>query len=150
MRAQQIAAERGYETGRELEYWLAAESQLVWKPALRLEEKTDALIARFRLAEVQPHEVQLYIDAQSIALMGEVKTEELVDGMQVHGNEFRYGQIYREVSLPAPIDPDKAKARLSDGVLTVSLPKPRPEAERKPPKAPARPKKAKLKELKKG
>jgi HSP20 family protein len=121
---------------------LAAESQLVWKPELRLEESTDALVAKFRLPEVQSPDVQVYIDPQRIVILAEAKPGEPVEGIQVHGDEFRYGQIYREVCLPVPIDPAKAKARLGDGVLTVSLPKPKLEAERKPAKAPARRKKA--------
>jgi len=149
LRAHQIATERGYEAGHPLDDWLAAERQLVWKPALRLEENKDALIAKFRLPEVQPQNVQVYIDPQSILILGEATSEEPVEGAQVHGDEFRYGQIYREVGLPAPIDPAQAKVRLSDGVLTVSLPKPKPEVERKQPKASARRRKVKPPKAKK-
>jgi HSP20 family protein len=147
-RAQQIAAERGYEAGRELDNWLTAESQLVWKPELRLEERTDGLVAKFRLPEVQPQDVQVYIEPQTLIILGQTITEATTEGVQIYGDEFRYGQIYREISLPVPIEPARAKARLSDGVLTVSLPKLKTEAQPKP-EASARRKAAQPKEPKK-
>lgn len=142
-RAQQIAASRSG-ASNPLENWLTAEGELFWKPEVQLQESEDALIAKFRLPEVQFDDVQVYVDPQSIIIMGS-KSEGLTNGTQVHYSDFRYGQIYREMNLPASVAPGKAKARLSDGVLTVTLPKPKPEAERKSPKPPARPRKAKSK-----
>jgi HSP20 family molecular chaperone IbpA len=143
IRAQQIAAERGYQTNP-LENWVAAESQLFWKPEAQLQESEDAFIAKFRLPEVQADDVQVYLDPQSVIIMG-TKTGGSNNGTQVRYSDFRYGQIYREIPLPEPIDPDKAKAKLTEGVLVVSLPKPRPEVKPKPPQASARSRKAKPK-----
>ena len=143
-RAQQITTQRSYGVSNPLEDWLTAESELFWKPEVQLQESEDALIAKFRLPEVQFDDVQVYVDPQSIIIMGS-KSESLTNGTQLHYSDFRYGQIYRGMNLPVPVAPDKAMARLSDGVLMVTLPKPKPEAERKSPKAPARPRKAKSK-----
>lgn len=148
IRAQQIAAERGYETGRELDNWLMAENQLVWKPELRLEERADGLVAKFWLPDVQPQDVGVYLEPHTLILLGQTRTEGATEGVQVYGDEFRYGQIYREVGLPATIEPRRAKARLSDGVLTVSLPKLKAEAQ-PPPEASARRRTPKPKSVKK-
>lgn len=139
-RAHQLAARRGYQSGDQLEDWLAAESQLFWKPEARLQEKADALIAEFRLPEVRHEDVRVFVDPYNVIVLGEAKAEELAGGVRLHYSDFRYGQIYRQVDLPAPIDPNKAKARLRSGVLTVSLPK--PKGKRKRTAASTRPKKA--------
>lgn len=37
--------------------------------------------------------------------------------------EFRTGAHYRSITLPAPLDPDRAEARFERGMLVLSLPK---------------------------
>lgn len=124
VRAHELAVERGYGPGHELDDWLRAESQLVWKPELHLEEHPHALVVKFRLPGIQPEDIHVWIDHRSLTLLGEVPPEEPAEEVRVHGSEFRYGQIYRQVEFPTSIEPGKAKARLNDGVLTITLPKP--------------------------
>jgi HSP20 family molecular chaperone IbpA len=69
--------------------------------------------------------VHLFVAAERILLLGEAQGERVTEGMRVHSDEFRYGPIFREVWLPRAIDPGRAKARLSEGVLTLVLPKPK-------------------------
>lgn len=126
-RAYELAARRGYAPGHELDDWLAAENQLVWKPELRLEEAPHAFILKFRLPGVRAEDLCLYAEAERVLLLGEARTESVAEDVCVHGDEFRYGPIFREVWLPHPVDPTRARARLRDGVLAVTLPKPKAE-----------------------
>ncbi|MCS6817678.1 MAG: Hsp20 family protein [Blastocatellia bacterium] len=126
-RAYELAARRGYAPGHELEDWLTAESQLVWKPELRLEEHPQEFVLKFRLPGVRATDVRVVTEAERVLLLGEARVEGTTEGVRVHGDEFRYGPIFREVWLPQPVDSTRAKARLSDGVLTVTLPKPKAE-----------------------
>ncbi len=126
-RAYELAAQRGYAPGHELDDWLAAEGQLVWKPELRLEEHPHEFVLKFRLPGVRAADVRVLTEAERVLLLGEARLESVAEGVRVHGDEFRYGSIFREVWLPQPVDPTRARARLSDGVLTVTLPKPKAE-----------------------
>jgi|FaiFalFF_MnMetaG_3_1042247.scaffolds.fasta_scaffold00300_8 HSP20 family molecular chaperone IbpA len=126
-RAYELAARRGYAPGRELDDWLTAESQLVWKPELRLEEHPRAFVLKFRLPGVHAADLRLSVEAERFLLLGEARAESVAEDVRVHRDEFRYGIVFREVWLPQPIDPARARARLSEGVLTVTLPRPRVE-----------------------
>ncbi|GBC76698.1 Spore protein SP21 [bacterium HR08] len=126
-RAYELAARHGYAPGRELDDWLAAEAQLVWKPEMRLEEHPRELVLKLRLPGVRAEDVRFFVAAERVLLLGEARAESAAEGVRVHGDEFRYGPIFREVWLPQAIDPIRAKARLSDGVLTLVLPKPKTE-----------------------
>jgi len=126
-RAYELAARHGYAPGHELDDWLTAESQLVWKPELRLEEHPRAFVVKFRLPGVRAEDLRLSVEAERVLLLGEARAESVAEDVYVHSDEFRYGVIFREVWLPQPIDPARARARLSEGVLTVTLPRPRAE-----------------------
>jgi HSP20 family molecular chaperone IbpA len=143
LRAEQIAAERSY-TSSPLENWVAAENQLFWKPEAQVRETEREITAKFRLPEVQGEDVQIYADSQSIVVTG-TQANGPGNGAKVLYSDFRSGQIYREMELPGPVDLQKAKARLTDGVLVLSLPKPQPQVEVVPTKVPAKAKKAKAK-----
>ncbi len=45
------------------------------------------------------------------------------ENVTYHYREIDYGQIHREVMLPAPVKTDKVEAILEDGYLTLHLPK---------------------------
>lgn len=45
------------------------------------------------------------------------------NGVRYVRRERRFGSLSRRVTLPAPVRQEKAKARLTDGVLTLTLPK---------------------------
>jgi HSP20 family molecular chaperone IbpA len=129
VRAHQLAVERGSGPGHELDDWLRAESQLVWKPEMHLEEHPHTLVVKFRVPGIRCEDIQVWIDRRSLVLLGEAQPEEPAEDVRVHDSEFRYGQIYRQLELPTPIEPEKGKARLNDGVLTITLLKPSSAAE---------------------
>jgi len=41
----------------------------------------------------------------------------------LHLCEFHQGNLYRSIALPATVAPEKAKAEMKEGILTVTLPK---------------------------
>ncbi|HXF06459.1 MAG TPA: Hsp20 family protein [Blastocatellia bacterium] len=123
VRAHQLAVERGYEPGHELDDWLRAESQLVWKPEMHLEEHPHTLVVKFRVPGIPREDIHVWVDRRSLVLLGEAQPEGTAEDVRIHGSEFRYGQIYRQLDLPIPVEPERGRARLSDGVLTITLPK---------------------------
>lgn len=141
VRAHQLAVERGYGPGQELDDWLRAESQLVWKPEMHLEEHPHTLVVKFRVPGIRREDIQVWIDRGSLVLLGEAQPEERAEDVRVHGSEFRYGHIYRQLELPTLVEPEKGKARLDDGVLTITLPKAASAAEGTKERSPARRKK---------
>jgi HSP20 family protein len=65
--------------------------------------------------------VDVHNDVLTISAQREDESEE--KGERFHVRERRFGSASRAVTLPAPVNDDKAKAELKDGVLTLTIPK---------------------------
>ncbi|MCO0638274.1 Hsp20/alpha crystallin family protein, partial [Lutimaribacter sp. EGI FJ00014] len=63
-------------------------------------------------------------------IRGEKKNDREEKKTGSYRSERSYGSFYRNIPLPAGVDPKKAEARFKNGVLTVILPK-TPEAQKK-------------------
>ncbi len=86
------------------------------QPAVDFNEDTDNYFARFELPGVKKGDIQLELDENLLTLKGERK-EKTADGEKSF-------TLSRTISVPEGIDADKLSAKLSDGLLTVTLPKP--------------------------
>jgi HSP20 family protein len=58
-----------------------------------------------------------------VSLRGSTSKEEKEDTDNFRRREIMHGELARTVALPAPIDPDQAKAKFDDGLLVLTLPK---------------------------
>jgi HSP20 family protein len=75
---------------------------------------------------MQPDDLELSIHENTVTLSGKientVKSEE-TKGATWYAHELWSGEVRRSVSLPFPVDPDRAEATFELGILRVSLPK---------------------------
>jgi len=74
------------------------------------------------LPGISEKDLTLNLTSDSMVLRGERKLCD-PEGYKVRRRERRSYTFERSVRLPAKIDPDKAEAKLINGVLTVTLPK---------------------------
>jgi HSP20 family protein len=80
---------------------------------------------------VKPEDVEITITGDVLCIKAEAKAETKEEKVGYFRQERRYGSCARSVSLPVPVQTDRAEAKFKDGVLTVTLPK----AEEAKPKA---------------
>lgn len=74
------------------------------------------------LPGVKSEDVSIQIVEETVTLQGEIKP--LDDDKQAYLlRETASGRFYRSVRLPAQLDSEKAEADLTDGVLTLRVPK---------------------------
>ncbi|MEP9373660.1 Hsp20/alpha crystallin family protein [Mesorhizobium sp. KR1-2] len=73
---------------------------------------------------VEERDIDIAVSGRVITISGEKKAsmEAATGGM--HRSERSYGSFSRSVSLPFDIDAGKVKAKLDNGVLTVTVSKP--------------------------
>lgn len=121
-RAYDIFRNNGFTQGRELEDWLQAERELIWKPAIELKEKDNQFELQASVAGVDPKDLLVEVTADELLIRGETKTEKKEEKGQVYTSEFHSGSLFRSIRLPKKIDPEKVKAELKNGVLTVTAP----------------------------
>lgn len=96
------------------------------EPKMKLDVKEDekAYTVRADIPGVKKEDIQVDIDDNAITLRAEMKQEkEEKKDEKVIYSERSYGMVSRSFSLPAPVDPQGAKAEYKDGVLNLVLPK---------------------------
>ena len=119
-RAFEIFNENGHVLGRDLGDWFQAERELVWKPAIELEEKDNEIRLRMATPGVDPKDIDIEVTPEYVLVKAENHREHKEDKGQVHICELTSGNMFRSVHLPKKIDPDKVKAEFKNGMLSLT------------------------------
>jgi HSP20 family protein len=90
---------------------------------LDISETEDAFVVKASLPGVKPDDVRITIKGDTVTIRGASPAEEQKKGWHWHLRERWFGSFHRSVSLPTPVDSDRAEARYEHGVLTLRLPK---------------------------
>jgi HSP20 family protein len=96
-------------------------SGLGWLPAADVEETADAYVVELELPGVKRDDVSVEFGGGELIITGEVKERNRVGFLRTRTRPV--GRFDYRVSLPAEVEDDRVAASLSDGVLTVRLPK---------------------------
>jgi HSP20 family protein len=68
-------------------------------------------------------DISVEIQDNVLTIKGERKEEEETKQKNAHIIERRYGKFVRRIALPENIEAEKTKAKIKDGVLTITIPK---------------------------
>jgi len=98
-------------------------STRTWAPPVDIYEDGDNLVLKAELPGINPEEVEIRVEDNTLYLKGERKFEKEVKEQSYHRVERSYGAFTRTFSLPNSIDADKVSASYKDGVLTLTMPK---------------------------
>jgi HSP20 family protein len=96
-------------------------------------EKDDSYIVKADIPGVKKEDINVRIDGNVVQIDAETRQEKesRENGGKVLRSERYYGTISRTFSLAQDVDDQKAKARYTDGVLNLELPKKASTASRK-------------------
>ena len=92
-------------------------------PAVNITEDAEAYHVSAELPGVKSKDLDVNVTANQLTLAGERKISEEAADARYHRREREAGRFSRAVALPSDIDTENVKARLVDGVLTVTVPK---------------------------
>ena len=97
-----------------------------WTPALNVYRYPDRFVVCVELAGISERTISVQAEARRLRLAGyRPPPEPRVEGngpVEVFTMEIDYGRFERELSLPDPIDPNRASAEKRDGWLWIQLP----------------------------
>ena len=96
-----------------------------WIPAMDLVEKDDHLELRADLPGMNEDDVDVEIRDGVLTISGERRNEEEETREGYRRVERAFGRFSRSIALPDGIDPDDVHANFDNGVLVVSVPKPK-------------------------
>jgi HSP20 family protein len=100
--------------------WQFGDDQLV---PMDVYASDDEVVVQAILPGVKPEEVEITMEGSTLTVSGDTSvTNDGKEGSMLL-REIRRGRFMRALSLPAGLEPDKAKATFEDGVLTLRIPK---------------------------
>jgi HSP20 family protein len=94
-----------------------------WAPPVDIYETEEAIVLKAELPGVDPKDVEVRVEDNTLYLKGERKFEKEVKEQNYHRVERSYGSFARSFSLPNSINTDQVKAEFKDGMLTLTMPK---------------------------
>ena len=92
-----------------------------WRPAADVEETPDAYLVEIELPAVKREDVSVEVSPGELVVTGEIQERQRVGLLRTRTR--RTGHFDYRITLPTDIEPDQVSAVLSDGVLTVRVPK---------------------------
>jgi HSP20 family protein len=104
-------------------------NQFGFTPAVDVYEDKDNIIVETQLAGINPDDVSISIENDTLCIKGESEKKSEIDEKNYYRKEIRRGSFYRSISLPTKVSGDDAKAVAEGGVLKITIPK---AAETKP------------------
>ena len=99
-------------------------------PFLDLSETDDTLVVRAEIPGAGPEDLEISLSNDRLTIKGEVKQDLVDEGEDYLRREKHYGFFSRTIQLPCKVLIEDVKASYKDGVLTILMPKCKPEAAR--------------------
>ena len=86
-------------------------------------ETEDEVIVKADLPGFKKDEITVRASENSLEIEAEHKEVKEEKKGKMYRSERKYGKLYRAIPLPTPVKFEEAKAKIENGVLTVTLPK---------------------------
>ena len=96
---------------------------LDWMPVVDILEADGHVEIRAEMPGLSEQDVQVSVTDDVLTLRGEKTQESEAEDKKYHRVERSYGQFQRSFTLPANLNAGDIKAKFTNGVLTVSIPK---------------------------
>jgi HSP20 family protein len=118
-RAYDLFEKNGRLFGRDLDHWLQAERELLWKPAMELREADGEFVLEVAVSGIDPKDIDIEATPDDVVLKADIQHEHEERKGTIHICEFQSGRMFRSIHLPRRINPDKVKAEIKNGLLTL-------------------------------
>jgi HSP20 family protein len=99
-------------------------------PRIDVSETDDEVKLAAELPGLDESDVEIMLDDAILTIRGTKEVERDEDERDFHIVERSAGVFYRSVVLPFAADPDQVDAMFKDGVLTITIPKPKEAREK--------------------
>ena len=96
---------------------------VTWNPSFEIRETDDAFVFRADMPGLRPDDLDISLIGNQLQISGTREQEQQQDEGRYHTYERAYGSFCRVFALPDSADTDNIRAELSNGVLTMSIPK---------------------------
>ncbi|MDQ6891063.1 MAG: Hsp20/alpha crystallin family protein [Acidobacteriota bacterium] len=94
-----------------------------WIPPVDIHEDQEKLVLTAELPGFKQDQIEIQLEGGVLTIRGERRFEDKDNGKNYHRVERSYGQFVRSFTLPNNVDRDNVRARFSDGLLHIEIPK---------------------------
>lgn len=92
----------------------------VWTPMADISETEDSYVVEVDVPGVKKDEIDVQFSERELIVTGQIEEHE---NQRRHRKTRRTGRFELRTLLPGEVDAERVEARLSDGVLTLTVPK---------------------------
>lgn len=92
------------------------------QPPLDLFETENEYVAKVAVPGLKPENFEITLERNILLIRGNLQNEQQ-EGIRYHVQELRFGNFARSIQFPALVDAEKIQANLSNGILTIRVPK---------------------------
>ena len=89
---------------------------------LDLYETEHEYVAKLAVPGLKPDNFEIMLQQNVLSISGHTQADQQ-QGIRYHVQEQRFGDFDRAIQFPTPVDAEKVQASLSDGILTIRVPK---------------------------
>jgi HSP20 family protein len=94
-----------------------------FQPSLDLYETEQEYVIKLAAPGLKPDSFEITMQENVLTIRGQTQDEETKEDARYHVREQRYGEFLRTIQFPTQVDADKIQATLSNGILTIRVPK---------------------------
>jgi HSP20 family protein len=122
-KAYEFFRDRGGEWGREVEDWFKAESEILRPVPVEITEAGDNVLVSAAVPGFKPEEIEVSVKGETLIISGATEASAEKKDANTITREWNSNRFYRQLMLPSPVMEDKVTAKLTNGMLELTLPK---------------------------
>jgi HSP20 family protein len=92
-------------------------------PKVQLLEEPERFIVRAQLPGLRKEQLEVFVEERRLIIRGRSSRHSRAESDEYYRSHTSWDEFSRTVELPAAVDGAKASARISDGMLEVTLPR---------------------------
>jgi HSP20 family protein len=98
-----------------------------WQPDIDVFETEEAIVVLAEIAGIRAEDLRVTVDGEELRISGVRRVPERSDVKRLLQMEIAAGPFERRLRIAFPFDRENVSAHLSDGFLTVTLPRRSPQ-----------------------
>jgi len=122
-RAFSFFEDEGWIHGHHVDHWLKAESELLMPISVELSETETEVSVRAEVPGFSEKDLEIGVEPGRLFIKGKFEKKSGEKKKKALYSEISSNEIFRSISLPSEIDPEKVTAVLKNGVLDITMAK---------------------------